>query len=381
MRILVTISGLLVTVLGTTAAAEEVGKWYINPNIGYLLTDPDRNVEDDSFFGVGTGRHLTEDWSLEFNLSRGEFDADSTGLPKLDIRTVSVDVLRVFNRDRRFSPFISAGAGVISERQGSANRRDRDPLLQLGGGVLNDLFENASHSVLLQLRPEIKGRLDFVDRGPIDDFFDAAVMVGFTLALGEGERAAPAKAAPSPAPPPPPPPVVAAEPPPPPPPPPPAPAPPADSDGDAVLDNADRCPDTPRGTAVDAVGCTRRGSITLQGVNFETNAATLTGDSRPVLDAVAADLKKYPRLEIEVQGHTDNVGADAYNLGLSQRRATAVREYLVSQGVAADQLSAKGYGETQPVAENTTPAGRKENRRVVLSVLDNPGDVDVKEAR
>jgi OmpA-OmpF porin, OOP family len=144
-----------------------------------------------------------------------------------------------------------------------------------------------------------------------------------------------------------------------------------------VLDTADRCPDTPRGTAVDATGCTRRGSITLQGVNFETNSATLTADSRPVLEAVATDLKKYPRLKIEVQGHTDNVGADAYNLGLSQRRAAAVREFLVAQGVGADQLSAKGYGEAQPVADNTTPAGRKDNRRVVLAVLDNPGDVEV----
>ena len=115
--------------------------------------------------------------------------------------------------------------------------------------------------------------------------------------------------------------------------------------------------------------------------NFETNSATLTGDSRPILDTVAADLKKYPRLKVEVQGHTDSVGADAYNLGLSQRRAASVREYLLSQGVASAQLTAKGYGETQPVADNTTPAGRQENRRVALSVLDNPGDVDVKEAR
>ena len=158
---------------------------------------------------------------------------------------------------------------------------------------------------------------------------------------------------------------------------PPVETPPADTDGDGVLDSADQCPGTPRGTAVDATGCTRKGSITLQGVNFDTNAATLTADSRPVLDAVAADLKKYPRLKVEVQGHTDNVGADAYNLGLSQRRATSVREYLVAQGVAADQLTAKGYGESQPVSDNSTPAGRKENRRVVLSVLSNPGDVEV----
>jgi outer membrane protein OmpA-like peptidoglycan-associated protein len=247
---------------------------------------------------------------------------------------------------------------VISNRQGAITRRNEDPLVQVGGGVLIDLFENSSGSLLFQLRPEIKGRLDFFDRDGVDDFFDAFASIGFTLAFGAGERAAPAAAPPPPAPAPPPAPLAAPAPPPPPPPPFP---PPADTDGDGVLDTADRCLDTPRGTAVDATGCTRRGSITLQGVNFETNSATLTADSRPVLDAVAADLKQYARLKIEVQGHTDNVGADAYNLGLLQRRATSVREYLVTQGVGADQLSAKGYGE--PSRSRTTPR-RQAARRI-----------------
>jgi OOP family OmpA-OmpF porin len=372
MRVTVTVAGLLVSILGTAAAAEEVGKWYFNPAIGYALLDDDRFVDDDSFVGGSTGRHISERWSAELNIFSGEFDDDFGG-SELDLRAVSIDLLRVFNRDSRFSPFISAGVGVISNRQGAITRRNEDPLLQVGGGVLIDLFENSSGSLLFQLRPEIKGRLDFFDRDGVDDFFDAFASIGFTLAFGEGERAAPAAAPPRPAPAPPPAAVAAPAPPPPPPPPPP----PADTDGDGVLDTTDRCLDTPRGTAVDATGCERRGSITLQGVNFETSSATLTADSRPVLDAVAADLKQYPRLRIEVQGHTDNVGADAYNLGLSQRRAAAVREYLLSQGIGADQLSAKGYGETQPVADNTTPAGRQQNRRVVLSVLDNPGDVDV----
>jgi outer membrane protein OmpA-like peptidoglycan-associated protein len=376
MRILATVSGLLVSMLGATATAEEVGKWYFNPAIGYALLDDDRFVDDDSFVGGSTGRHISERWSAELNIFSGEFDDDFGG-SELDLRAVSIDVLRVFNRESRFSPFLSAGVGVISNRQGAITRRNEDPLVQVGGGLLIDLFENSSGSLLFQLRPEIKGRLDFFDRDGVDDFFDTFVSLGFTLAFGQGERKAPAAAVPPPAPPPAPAPVAAVEPPPPPPPPPA----PADTDGDGVLDSADRCPDTPRGTAVDATGCTRRGSITLQGVNFETNSATLTQDSRPVLDAVAADLKQYPRLKVEVQGHTDSVGADAYNLGLSQRRAASVREYLLAQAVASDQLTAKGYGETQPVSDNTTPAGRKENRRVVLSVLDNPGAVDVKEAR
>jgi len=114
-------------------------------------------------------------------------------------------------------------------------------------------------------------------------------------------------------------------------------------------------------------------------VTFETNSATLTTASRPVLDQVATGMKKYPRLKVEVQGHTDSSGADSYNMKLSQQRADAVRDYLISQGVAAGQLTAKGYGETQPVADNSSEGGRALNRRVVLHVTDNPGDVDVKE--
>jgi OOP family OmpA-OmpF porin len=211
------------------------------------------------------------------------------------------------------------------------------------------------------LRPELKARWSFPsENNPQDKFLDYYAGLGFQFAFGN--------ARPEPAP--------AAEPTPPPPPPPPAP--PADSDGDGVIDARDKCPDTPRGVAVDQDGCPRRGAITLQGVTFEFDSATLTPESRPVLDEAAADLKRYPRLKVELQGHTDSRGADAYNMKLSAARANAVREYLISQGVPAEQLTSRGYGETQPVADNTTDEGRARNRRVDMHVLENPGDVDVK---
>ena len=130
---------------------------------------------------------------------------------------------------------------------------------------------------------------------------------------------------------------------------------------------------------MDADGCPIKGSITLEGVNFEFNKADLTADSRPILDGVADGLKKHPRVRVEIQGHTDSVGKPAYNLGLSQRRAQSVLDYLVSDGVSADQLTAKGYGLTQPVASNKTAEGRAKNRRVVMYVLANPAQVDVKQ--
>jgi outer membrane protein OmpA-like peptidoglycan-associated protein len=115
----------------------------------------------------------------------------------------------------------------------------------------------------------------------------------------------------------------------------------------------------------------------LEGVTFDVNSANLTAASRPTLDEVARQLQRHPRLKIDVEGHTDSSGNDGYNLQLSQRRADAVRDYLIAQGVSADQLAAKGYGETRPIADNATAAGRLANRRVALAVLDNPDGVKI----
>ena len=145
-----------------------------------------------------------------------------------------------------------------------------------------------------------------------------------------------------------------------------------------MTDDRDQCPGTPPGVAVDANGCPQKGSITLEGVTFDYNSASLTANSSTVLDDVADGLKKHPRLKVELQGHTDSKGPDAYNLNLSQKRANSVREYLFKAGVPSNQMTAKGYGEGQPIADNTTDEGRAKNRRVVMFVIDNPGDVTVK---
>ncbi len=120
--------------------------------------------------------------------------------------------------------------------------------------------------------------------------------------------------------------------------------------------------------------------VVLLGVNFATDSSTLTAQSKPVLDEVAKGLIAHPRLKIEIQGHTDSTGSATHNLGRSQRRAEAVRDYLISQNVPAGQLMTKGYGQTQPVQSNATPQGRLQNRRVVMHVLENPGDIPVKDA-
>lgn len=154
------------------------------------------------------------------------------------------------------------------------------------------------------------------------------------------------------------PPVARAEPPPPPPPPP-----PADADGDGVVDLSDLCPATPRGDRVDVRGCSC--DVTVK-VNFRSNSTEISGADAILLDALADQVRQLPTLEGEIGGHTDSQGSEAFNEDLSRRRALAARDYLASRGLNVSQLAVKGYGESEPVADNTTPEGRQQNRRVVL---------------
>ncbi|NGY05306.1 OmpA family protein [Solimonas terrae] len=142
-----------------------------------------------------------------------------------------------------------------------------------------------------------------------------------------------------------------------------------DSDGDGVVDSADKCPDTPAGSRVDGDGCPFDKVINLKGVTFEFNKTRLRPDAQTILDWAVGVLKKYPDMKVEIAGHTDSIGSDAYNQKLSEGRAQAVMQYFVDHGVPADQLTAKGYGETQPIADNKTADGRELNRRVELRIL------------
>jgi OOP family OmpA-OmpF porin len=138
------------------------------------------------------------------------------------------------------------------------------------------------------------------------------------------------------------------EPPPPPPPPPPAPAPPPPP------------PPAPK-------------RIILRGVNFDYDKSNIKSEFAPILDEAAQTLKDNPDVNVMISGHTDSIGSDEYNQRLSERRAQAVKQYLVSQGIAASRLSTEGRGEREPIAPNTkdgrdNPEGRAMNRRAELKV-------------
>ena len=188
-----------------------------------------------------------------------------------------------------------------------------------------------------------------------------------------------------------------------------------DSDGDKVCDGIDECPDTPKGEKVNKVGCSasqlealkvpatppppppaqeierpappppppapkqseverqliETGSIVLQDVYFETAKANLLPESEARLNEAGEALEKFGALQIEVQGHTDSRGTAAYNQKLSQARAASVREYLLAHfHLAADNYTAKGYGESQlAISPETTDADYQANRRVVLRAI------------
>lgn len=108
----------------------------------------------------------------------------------------------------------------------------------------------------------------------------------------------------------------------------------------------------------------------LSAINFETGSDKLTSTSYNILNKMADIFKDNTQMVVEVSGHTDNVGDDAKNLSLSQNRANSVMNYLTQKGVSAGQLKAVGYGETQPIADNATDEGRKQNRRVMFTVLE-----------
>jgi len=135
---------------------------------------------------------------------------------------------------------------------------------------------------------------------------------------------------------------------------------PMDSDKDGVPDNLDQCPNTPMGATVDARGCWTYAAVVL----FDINSAEVKSESYPMLNDAVLIMKKNPDLTVEIDGHTDNTGTAAYNMTLSEKRAEAIKDHLVTRGIDPKRLTTKGFGFTKPAASNDTKAGRAKNRRV-----------------
>jgi OOP family OmpA-OmpF porin len=169
---------------------------------------------------------------------------------------------------------------------------------------------------------------------------------------------------------------------------------PKDSDGDGVTDDKDLCPNTPAGARVDKDGCPieiteketemlDKGKITVHNILFETNKADIKPESENVLNEIGQILIQWPQLQIEIGGHTDARGTEAHNQELSEARANSVRDWLTSHfpQINAANLTAKGYGESQPIGSNKTAKGMAQNRRVEFKVLNTEELTKFKERR
>jgi OmpA-OmpF porin, OOP family len=180
-----------------------------------------------------------------------------------------------------------------------------------------------------------------------DEIYSSKEMGGFV------ERVFLAKAPPKPAaPPPPPPPAPKVVP----------PAAPMDRDGDGITDDKDACPNTPKGAKVDEKGCWVIGMV-----HFDFDKADIKPAYQGVLDGVASVMSMNPGVTMQIDGHTDSVGPDAYNQKLSERRAKAAMTYLVGKGIAKERFMVKGFSFNKPIASNDNKEGQAKNRRDELN--------------
>jgi OmpA-OmpF porin, OOP family len=151
-----------------------------------------------------------------------------------------------------------------------------------------------------------------------------------------------------------------------------------DDDKDGIFGSKDKCPDQPetKNGIKDDDGCpddlppeVKRFSGVIQGINFKLRSAELLRNSLPLLDRAVEVLKAYPEIKLEISGHTDNRGKADFNRDLSQKRADAVRNYLISRGIAGERVVSVGYGLDKPIADNKTESGRSKNRRTEFRIL------------
>jgi len=345
-----------VTLSTGVLAGAETNSWYTGAKV--VGVAPDESRQSDLGLGgqLSLGYVMTPEWDIELNGISSKHKLNGNNL---SLSGGGVDLNRVFNRDNAVTPFIGLGFGYMGASSHANN--DGGATAALGVGLIGDLMTLES-GTKLQWRADAKWRYLAVN-GKGGNYVDTIAGLGLQLAFG-GSRPVVAAPAAAPAPAPAPAPVAA-------PAPRPAgaapPPPPADDDQDGVPNNIDRCPTTPRGDKVDAQGCSLRARLK---VFFAHDSAKLMPESFADLDVLVSFLKDAPAVTGIFEGHTDSNGSDAHNQGLSQRRADSVKKYVVSKGIDAGRVSTKGYGESQPEADNATAEGRAQNRRVIFQRTD-----------
>jgi OmpA-OmpF porin, OOP family len=318
---------------------------------GYAIPDGKRDTQRNGFTASFVyGYQFFPHWSIEGQIQGSTFQTNP--------HVVSTDfyqwggtvdgVYSLFNRQKAaITPFVLVGIGAVYDDVYPDSNRGTGFLAEGGlGFVTKSLYDG------VKLRGEARYNRDFLH----DGYNDYRFTLGIEVPLGRViervvEVPAPVQTV-----------VKEVE----------VPRPWVDSDGDGVDDEHDLCPNTPKGLKVDAHGCVIPGQvIQLNGVTFDFNKARLTTNAQTILDTIAPAFTGQPTLKVEIAGHTDGIGSVGANLKLSQRRAEAVREYLIGKGARPEQLVARGYGKSEPLVKpERTAEDRERNRRVEFRVLE-----------
>lgn len=310
-------------------------RWYVAPFASYVQTGGDRRAADGWGGGLGVGKIIDEHFNAEL---KGFYQGFGGANGPWDLAGGTADVQYYFFRDK-FSPYAVVGVGAMNTCA-SAN---------CGVGLIGEAgvgftYEVDDHFLVRSdVRYRYNNNLNAHVQPGTDEFHDMTVNVGFEIPFGDKPKYVVSKATTT---------ECSSR----------------DPDADGVNDCLDKCPETIKGSKVDANGCLIQ--LVVKGVKFKYDSAELMPIAKDILDGVAKDLIfDTQKNDIEVQGHASSEGTDSYNMQLSLRRSHAVVEYLKSKGVS-NRLIPKGYGERRPIADNSTEAGRSENRRVELIWLE-----------
>ena len=338
-------------------------RWYLTVGTGVNVFDPDRSVGDDLYGTLGFGKFFTPNWSIdgEFTHVDPKLQGNTNNGKGFNDRNWELASVAVVGRyhfikeGRSWNPYVSFGVGSQRHHDGSQTQplalgfnpsRVGDNFMSSVGYGFQANMEHVSY------RGEVGIRYDWDDGGPVGEKQISDMYYGLSVLVPLGAKAAP--------PPPPAPPPVA---------PPEKTCADMDDDGDGVNNCNDKCPTSEAGQAIGPDGCPVPLTIDLKGVNFDFDQSTLRPDAVAILDEAVSILAKYPELKVAVAGHTDSVGGEAYNQGLSERRARAVYDYLTGHGIDAGRLvGPEGFGESKPIDSNDTKEGRARNRRTELNV-------------
>lgn len=307
-------------------ATDDAGVAGVTVGVGGGIYDFDsvRGLDEADFGQLSFGYTFDNRFGLEAVVGSFEGETETT---KADVDALQyrLDALYHFAAMSGWTPYVATGFGGLKVDVEGAADDDTYTQFNMGGGVKKMLGES------FQIRGDLRA---FHNMDEKDTEGAAALSLGYLSAFAGEPAQAPM---------------------------------PVDSDGDGVYDDKDECPNTVANAVVDEKGCQivklEEVSVRLD-VQFDTDKSIIKPGFDADINTLADFMQTYPQVKVVVEGHTDDRGSKKYNQALSERRAASVRQRLIDLGVAAERVTAIGYGEERPIADNKTAEGRYENRRV-----------------